>query len=153
MTAADKPETAVDTTDQLLAELDRPNAEAWIPKKPGDTLIGYLKDIGIGSTQYGTAPFLLVVDDQGVEHSVWVFVESLKSALRALQPQRGERIAVRYNGEKKVKNPTQGRKNSFHDYRLAVDRPASAAAAIDWNATLAGGQAEPAETPEDEIPF
>lgn len=116
--------------DRLKAMLDKPLPEAWIPKKAGDVISGAFISLGEGVTQYGPAPFVVLGTAAG-EVSVWLFYESMKTGFLRAKPQPGEIVAIRYDGEKPVKNPAPGRKKTYHDYRIAVDRPE--AAPVSWD--------------------
>lgn len=137
---------------ELLAELDKDFPESWIPEKPGDTIVGVLVRGSTAPTQFGPAPVLHLATDDG-DRSVWVFYETLKSELRRLKPAAGEKVAIRYVGEEKAKNPKPGRSATYHSYKVAVDRPIGTDK-LDWDGLL--GAPEPVASPEpdsDEIPF
>lgn len=138
--------------DELLAKLEEGFPPTWLAENAGDTITGAFLRLESGMTQYGPAPIVILGTADG-ERSVWLFYESLKSAFRRAQPEPGERVAIRYDGEQPVKNPTPGKRNTFHAYRVAVDRPA-VASKVDWTAALG---AEPVATDpsndHDEIPY
>jgi hypothetical protein len=119
----------------LLAKLEAGFPESWQPTEAGDTIVGTFLRLESGRTKYGPAPVVVLATDEG-ERSVWLFFEALKSGFRRAQPAPGEQIAVRYLGEQTVKNPSPGRRDSYHDFRVAVDRPATATAPVDWGAAL-----------------
>lgn len=136
------------TQDQLLDELDKGYPPSWQPTKEGESLIGWLVRVERGQTKFGPSPLMVIRDDDGAEHSVWIFYPALASELRRTQPQAGERLAVRYEGVKPVKNPSPGKADTYHAYRIAVDRPEHEQV-VDWGATLgpesgvAAGEPEP----------
>ena len=142
MTESAKTSEPAGAVDPLLEQLDKGYPPAWMPEKVGDTITGAFLRLESGMTKFGPAPVVVIGTDAG-ERSVFLFYESLKSAFRRAQPEPGERLAIRYEGEAEVKNPTPGKAATFHDYRVAVDRPATAAKPVDWNAALG---AEPAST-------
>lgn len=142
------------TPDPLLGKLDEGFPESWIPKEEGDTIVGWVTRVERGYTTYGWRPILVLRDDEGELHSIWLLTEVLQNAMRRLRPVPGERIAIRFNGKKKAKNPRPGTSGEYNDFRVVVDRPEESAA-IDWEATLGptGDAAEQQQPPEDEIPF
>lgn len=75
-------------------------AEGWRPEE-GDTIIGTVTDIGIGSSAYGgTYPIVTVeVQDTGKEVAVHCFHAALRSRMLELRPEVGERIGVKYVGQ------------------------------------------------------
>lgn len=116
--------------ERMAALLDKPLAPAWMAKNAGDMVSGAFVTLGSGMTEYGPAPFVILGTAEG-EVSVWLFYESLKTGFLREKPQPGELVAIRYEGEKPVKNPAKGRKKTYHDYRVAVDRPE--AAPVSWD--------------------
>lgn len=119
----------------LAAKLDAPAPEAWKAEKAGDTISGAFLSLEQGSTSFGPAPFVILGTPAG-EVSVWLFYESLKTGFLRAKPQPGEIVAIRYEGEKPAKNPTPGRKATYHDYKVIVDRPVDASAPVVWDAAL-----------------
>lgn len=155
-TSAKKPELEQDVLD---AELERGYPPSWQPE-PGETIKGVFLRLEQGNTQFGPAPIVIVaVEPDGEERSVWVFYESLKTQLLRAAPAAGERVAIRYDGQQQVKNPTAGRRSTFHAYRVAVDRPKQQTGPVDWQASLGVPErvaAQVAAAPEpdvDDIPF
>lgn len=141
--------------DEAIEEaLDRPDPVAWRPIDlgPGATIMGTLMRVEDRTTQYGPTAAMILANDEG-EHAVYLFFESLRTQLGRLRPAAGERVAVRYLGHKDVKNPTQGRATKYHDFKVAVDRPADMTT-VDWAATLAStAPANPDEGDGEDIPF
>jgi hypothetical protein len=139
--------------DELLAELDKDFPESWIPEKKGDTIVGVLVSASTAPTQFGPAPVLHLATDEG-DRSVWLFYETLKSEFRRLRPTAGEKVAIRYLGKIKAKNPTAGKSDTYHAYRLAVDRPLGSQK-LDWDDLLGPVEStpEPEEPTTEEIPF
>jgi hypothetical protein len=144
------------TADAAMNEaLERPDPVAWKPVKAGDQIVGTLLRVEQRTTQYGPAAAMILVDGECVEHSVYLFFESMKTQLDRLRPAAGERVAIRYLGEKPSKNPTPGRKATYHDFKVAVDRPVNAVE-VDWSSTF--GKTTTAAEPEpdadtEDLPF
>lgn len=131
--------------EELIAKLDAGFPPAWIPTTKGDTIVGAFLRLETGMTPNGPAPVAVIGTAEG-ERSVFLFYEALKSGFRRSQPEPGEKIAVRYEGKKEAKTPTQGRNAEYHDFSVSVDRGAEKA--VDWNAALGGespraGSSEP----------
>jgi hypothetical protein len=91
----------------------------------------------VGQTEYGEVRTVVVADDNGDEHSVWLFTTVILNEFRKQRPKPGERIGLRYLGKHPEKH--------YHRYRLMVDRPEPA----DPFAPL-GGEAQVVE--DDDIP-
>lgn len=155
--------TVNEADQELLEQLDAGFPPAWIAEEAGETIVGTFVRLDQGRTAYGPCPVIVLDTGDGELRSVFVFYESLKSGLRRAQPIPGERVAIRYDGLQPVKNQTEGRRDSFHSYRVAVDRPKVATGPVDWNAALgpdtAGAVSDPPEAPaevaggSDDIPF
>lgn len=147
--------TATETApqDDLLAKLDAGFPPTWQAEKEGDTIVGAFLRLEQGQTQFGPAPIVILGTEDG-ERSVWLFYESLKTGLLRSQPAPGERIAIRYEGEQPVKNPTPGRKATAKIFRVAVDREAIQQKPVDWGAALGGDSSTGTDEPaSDEIPY
>lgn len=150
--------TVNEADQQLLEQLDAGFPPAWIAETAGDTIIGTFARLDNGRTSFGPCPVVVIATEQDgeiVERSVFLFYESLKSGFRRSQPVPGERIAVRYNGTKKVENQTPGRRDTYHDYSVAVDRP-KVGGVVDWGAALGAEEPPPAASEDagpDDIPF
>jgi len=121
--------------DRLSQELEREFPQAWRPEKEGDQIVGYLIRVETGSTPYGPAPVVIVRGEDGAEHAIWLFSEAVKTGFRRAAPQPGEKIGIRYLGEQEVKHPQPGRKNTYHNFRVVVDRPVEESV-INWDSTL-----------------
>lgn len=146
--------TAAAPKDDLLAKLDAGFPPTWQAEKEGDTIVGAFLRLEQGQTQFGPAPIVILGTEEG-ERSVWLFTESIKTGLLRAQPAPGERVAIRYEGEQPVKNPTPGRKTTAKIFRVAVDREAIAQKPVDWGAAL-GGDSSSTDEPEaggDGIPY
>lgn len=139
--------------DELLAKLDTGYPPAWIAENAGDVIAGAFLRLETGMTKFGPTPVVVVGTYEG-ERSVFLFYESLKTGFRRAQPVPGERIAIRYEGEKPVKNPSPGRSQTFHDYRVVVDRAATAGS-VDWSAALGPDTTAPIaeQATGDDIPY
>lgn len=72
----------------------------------------------LGFDQKGTAPFLRVLSDDGVEWSVAGFHAVLRAELLRVGPRIGDRIGVLYQGEGQAKE----NQSAPHLYRVVVER-------------------------------
>lgn len=72
----------------------------------------------LGFDQKGTAPFLRVLADDGVEWSVAGFHAVLRAELLRVSPRIGDRIGVLYQGEGTAKE----NQSAPHLYRVVVER-------------------------------
>src|SRR5580765_3085478 len=91
-------------TDDLLARLDAPSAEAWIPEAEGDTLVGRVVARSSRDAGYGPYPILTVRTDAG---ETWAFHATgtvLEGKVEELDPRPGGRLAVRFDGTKTSKS-------------------------------------------------
>lgn len=133
----------------LIEELGKDYPESWIPESEGDSLVGYFVGLDKGRTSFGPA-WIVVLDCNGTNRSIWLLHEALKSQFLQAKPVSGELVAVMYRGRRKAKNPTPGKSETYHDYRVAVDRGSGEAAEATWDAIEASS-----ETPvtEDDLPY
>lgn len=136
--------------DPMNEALDREAPEAWMPKKAGDQIVGVLARVENRTTKFGPSSAMILVDEDGREWAVWLFYESLKTGLDRLRPAAGEKVGVRYLGQRDAKNPTPGRAAKYHDFKVVVDRPITSTK-IDWGTALSGPESD--ESGEDGAPF
>ena len=133
--------------------VDRKFAEAWRPD-PGGKLIGEIVELssrsGFDDQPY---PILTIKGDDGTELAFHAFHTVAKNELARLRPQVGQRIAIRYDGQKEG---ADGRAR-YHAYRVATDH----APEFSWGAFGDSGDVgsdiptdEPKlELTDDDIPF
>lgn len=133
--------TTTETTDAFPAYWD------W--QADGLAVEGTFVKMDQGPTAYGTRP-ILILDVDGVERSVWVNTDALRSKLADELKRRkarnfdvGERIIVRRGAEKKMSANDRG---YWPFYVKFLDAPELDAAGI-----LEVDDDEPAE--QDDIPF
>jgi len=130
--------------DNLTGRLEKDYAPAWRPN-PGDALVGEVTDLS-ANTGYDGAPYPIVTvrQDDGRELALHAFHTVARNELAKQRPQIGERIGIKYTGEK----ATADGRGKFHGYRVAVDRPQ---AAFDWGTYGDGDASEPA-APQSDVP-
>ncbi|HKF00300.1 MAG TPA: hypothetical protein VKG45_15390, partial [Actinomycetes bacterium] len=54
--------------------------------------------------KHGERPTVLLADDHGEQHSLWLLHTALRASFRRLKPQRGDRIGVKRLGERAPRN-------------------------------------------------
>ncbi len=104
--------------DDLESRLDRDEAPIWHPQ-PGEKLIGRVVELEWKTGDYEPHPLVTLVDDDGNEMAVRASATVLRNALERLRVQIGDKIAIRYNGERKSQ---AGR--SYRDFRVVKDQKA-----------------------------
>jgi hypothetical protein len=157
MTKTQNESTAVaaPVDEKLIAKLDEGFPPSWQPEQEGDAISGAFLRLEQGMTTFGPSPIVILGTPEG-ERSVWLFAESIKNAFLRAQPVPGELVAIRFEGEQAVKNPTPGRKATAKVFRVVVDRPAQTTAAVDWTAALGSPSAssdDDAGAGDDGIPY
>ena len=107
------------TTDQdMLDELDQEPviAEAWIPDNEGDTIIGVVESVTVYTGgEYDDYPVVTLITDDGELRAIHCFGTVLAGHVTKDNPQKGDRYAIRYAGERQSKN---GR--TYKDWRTAL---------------------------------
>jgi hypothetical protein len=132
------------SNESLTSRLEKDYAPAWRPQA-GDALVGEVVDLS-QNTGYDGAPYPIIVvkQDDGQEFALHAFHVVARNELAKQHPQIGERIGIRYTGDK----ATADGRGRFHGYRIVVDRPQ---AAFNWGAF----QTEPedaAPVPSSDVP-
>lgn len=146
-------------------------AELWKPEE-GDTLVGTIVEIDQRDSDYGHGqyPIITVAREDGLEFAFHAFHSVAKNELARLEPVTGEKIGIKYLGEKTPK----GGGKAYKSYRIKIDRTAETGRTIDWSAMksdsdreMQAAGAERAEAPpaaatrvptpappaDDDIPF
>jgi hypothetical protein len=108
-------------TESIADRLDKTYAPAWKPE-PGEKIIGELisvdERLGYNDEPY---PILTLRQNDGGELAVHAFHSVLRNEVGKLNPQLGETIAVKYQGEV----AKEGGRGRYHSYRVVVDRTQS----------------------------
>lgn len=101
-------------------------AEAWRPTTPGDTLDGTVETITAREAGQGPYPVLTLRRADGTRAAFHAFRKVAQGELGRVRPRVGERIAIRFGGEK-----VSAAGNRYYAYHVAaVDRPEPA---FDWD--------------------
>jgi len=108
----------------LSDRLDEDFAPAWRPQ-PGDKLVGEIVGISERTGQFEAYPIITVRQDDGTERAWHAFHTVAASELAKQRPKVGERIGVKYTGQRAGQGGT-----SYHAYKVQVDR--GEVAGIDW---------------------
>lgn len=105
--------------DKLTATREnwKPHADVSQPKSVSGLVIDKTER-ELGFEQQGTAPFLRVLADDGVEWSVAGFHAVLRAELLRTGPHVGDRVGVIYQGEGKARE----NQSAPHLYRVVVER-------------------------------
>lgn len=114
---------------------------AWLHNdEPGAQIVGRLVAVNPSAyTAHGNVPVVTLEGPNGGRRSVWLHHAVLRRGFERANVQLGEVVLVRFVG----KVSPAGGGNAWHDYRVAVDREASAAGA-DW-AAIAKAHGDDAE--------
>ena len=102
--------------------LDADLPESWTPM-PGEKIVGELVSVGSRESYYGPYPIVVVRDASGKEWAIHAFRQVLQSELVRARPRVGDQIGVKYEGQREDE--------SYHRYRVLVDRPPGAE--VDWS--------------------
>jgi len=116
-------------SDDLLARLDAPRAEAWRPERAGDLLVGRVLALSHRDAGYGDYPIVTVQPERAIVAGAPVAVDEplavhgigtvLAGQLDELGVRPGGRIAVRYDGERTSRNG-----QTYKAWSTAYDPPA-----------------------------
>lgn len=102
-------------------------APAWLPSE-GDTVIGFVSEISVGTSDFGDYPIVTLTLADGTRAAIHGFHTVLREALIENEPGIGEEIAVKYMGrilprnKRDVKGATV-EKDGYENYRVVVARP------------------------------
>jgi len=119
--------------DPLLAALDWERGIYWQATGPGDSLVGTFERLDHRAKSNGELfPVVEIRTDEGVLYAVWLFHTVLRQQFRAARPQPGERVAVRYDGQRQ-----SGGGRPYHAYRVRAEHQLSES--VGWDSLDAGG--------------
>lgn len=130
--------------DELLraqAGLTMPKPAAWRPETEGESIAGHLVRVDHGEQKYGVYPILVLADERGVEHAVWLYATVLRVQVEELGPQLGDAIAIVYEGRRTPK----GGGDEYHAYKVSI--VPAAGSTIDWG----NGGRRAAAIPHDQL--
>jgi len=133
------PEEAPDEIAKRLEE-DRP---ANLRLEEGESFIGTYVRLDKGYTSYGESWIMVLADDNGELHGLWLFHAALTNKLKKLRPAPGDRIGIKYLGKRQGSSG-----NDYADYAVA----SGAEKAFDWG-DVRGGDADGDQWSEEPPPF
>lgn len=108
----------------LTDRLDEEFAEAWRPAKD-DAIEGVVVSIGSNDSGWGPYPIVTIQPDKGEPLAFHAFHTVAKLKLQQLKPVVGDRLAVKYTGEKTPK----GGGKAYHAYNIVSDKEST----FDWD--------------------
>jgi len=118
------------TVGRLREQASKGFGKSWIPEKPGDELVGYVRAVKPAvRTPYGSVPVLELEEPNGTAWSLWLLHTVLRREVWRVRPIAGELLYVRYDG--KITPDSGGA--AYESYSVLVDRPESNEP-IDWEA-------------------
>jgi hypothetical protein len=131
-----------ETAARLRERADLGYPDAWIPKEPGEELLGVVASVRPAvQTSYGAVPVVELVDAVGAPWSVWLVHTVLRNEFLRQRPRLGERVLIRYLG---TARPESGGA-PYESYRLVVDR-VDENTDVDWTG-IATRYADPGSEP------
>jgi hypothetical protein len=92
--------------------------ESFVPNRPS-TFEATFSHFTIGTTESGDCP-IAVCEIDGEERSLWLWQTAIRSRFRRLRPKKGERLELKFAGEKATSNSGRG---YGPDSVSAPDRP------------------------------
>lgn len=124
------------------AEANTYSGENWTPQEEGDMICGFITDIKTVTSDHGEACVLTIADDVLGEMDVFCGRKSLAGQIHKLNPEVGEEIGIRYDGQYQTINGTG------YNYTVLMDRDAKPTAKQQVKAGAAKA-ANPADDKED----
>jgi len=120
--------------DDLLGQVEEDDSEGWVPKVAGEGIVGKVVKVGVTRSDFAAdgedpmVPTVTIETKDGTKWRIIGFSAVLKRELRDQDPQVGDRMAVKYFGEKKLRTGKfQGR--PYKHYGIIVQRAPKAAPA------------------------
>ena len=98
-----------DDLDDLLNEVVEDDAEAWVPSEPGEGIAGIVVKVGETRSDFAAAgedpmvPTVTIETKNGDRFRVIGYGAVLRRELMDANPRVGDKIAVKYFGEKPIK--------------------------------------------------
>jgi hypothetical protein len=95
--------------DDLLDEVEEDDSEGWVPTEKGEGIAGIVVKVGETRSDFANdgenpmVPTVTILTRDGTKYRVIGYGAVLKRELQDANPQVGDRIAVKYFGEKLIK--------------------------------------------------
>jgi hypothetical protein len=122
-----------DDFDDLLDEVEEDDSEGWVPSEVGEGVSGVVVKVGETRSDFakdGEDPMVPTVTIQTKDGTKWRIIgygSVLKRELQDADPKVGDRLAVRYFGEKPIKKGRfQGK--PYKHFGVAIRRAAAVTA-------------------------
>jgi hypothetical protein len=135
---------------------DTPNmdfAEGWRPSE-GDVIVGKVLEVDRGWSDWTKSyyPIVTIQPDEGARVAIHAFHTTLRGKLTELRPLPGERLAVKYMGERPLKSDP---KRTVHVYNAKVMDRAPVDAWANFEDERKPEVEEPigSDIPKDDVPF
>lgn len=96
--------------DDLLNEVEEDDSEGWVPSEKGEGIAGVVVKVGETRSDFASdgedpmVPTVTIQVKDGTKYRVIGYGAVLKRELKDADPQVGDRMAVKYFGEKLLKN-------------------------------------------------
>lgn len=109
MFGADAPDDDFAGVDDLLNEVEEDDSEGWVPTEKGEGIAGIVVKVGETRSDFANdgenpmVPTVTIQTSGGDKFRVIGYGAVLKRELQDADPQVGDRIAVKYFGEKPIK--------------------------------------------------
>lgn len=117
--------------DDLLDEVIEDDSEGWVPDKPGEGIAGRVVKVGETRSDFASGdedsmcPTVTILTSGGDKLRVIGYPAVLKREIKDANPEVGDLMAVKYFGEKPIKNGRFKGKMYKH-FGVIVKKPAAA---------------------------
>jgi hypothetical protein len=129
----DKAAPAEDDFDDLLNQVEEDDSEGWVPSEVGEGISGTVVKVGETRSDFAKdgedpmVPTVTIETKDGTKYRVIGYGAVLKRELQDANPQVGDRLAVKYFGEKPIKKGRfQGK--PYKHFGVAIRRAAAVTA-------------------------
>lgn len=101
----------------MQERLEGPEPEAWVPENEGELIFGEVEEVSRREGDFGEYTVVTLVDADGQVWNVAGFGTVLAGKLEDLDPQPGDKLGVKFAGEKTAKNG-----KAYKDWRVIIER-------------------------------
>jgi hypothetical protein len=129
----DKAAPSEDDFDDLLNQVEEDDSEGWVPSEVGEGISGVVVKVGETRSDFAKdgedpmVPTVTIETKDGTKYRVIGYGAVLKRELQDANPQVGDRLAVKYFGEKPIKKGRfQGK--PYKHFGVAIRRAAAVTA-------------------------
>jgi hypothetical protein len=109
LTEGDKLPAGGDDFDDLLDDVEEDDSEGWVPTEKGEGISGEVVKVGETRSDFANdgenpmVPTVTILTKDGTKYRVIGYGAVLKRELQDANPKVGDRLAVKYFGEKPIK--------------------------------------------------